>query len=124
MNDFPTCQHHQTGNQFADNTITYAQGDTVMDLQGFIQEDVKNINAWFRLNKLTLKISQSGTMLLGTRQTLRGESELNISNYDEVLSDFNESHYLRLILSSDMSCADYILKLCTSYHRTWELYVV
>ncbi len=37
MNDFPTCLRHTTGNRFADDTITYAQGDTAVDLQGLIQ---------------------------------------------------------------------------------------
>ncbi len=64
MNDFPTCLRHTTGNQFADDTITYAQGDTAVDLQGLMQVDVDNISAWLKLNKLTLNISKSGTMLV------------------------------------------------------------
>ncbi len=51
-------------------------------------------------------------MLVGTRQKLRGESELRISINDEVLSDFNEAPYLGLLLSSDLSWSNYILKLC------------
>ncbi len=51
-------------------------------------------------------------MLVETRQTLRGESELRISIGDEVLSDFNEASYLGLLLSSDLSWFNYILKLC------------
>ncbi len=54
MNDFPTCLRHTTDNQFADDTITYAQGDTTADLQRLMQVDVDNISAWFKLNNLTL----------------------------------------------------------------------
>ncbi len=43
MNDFPTCLRHTTDKQFADETITYAQGDTA--LQGLMQVDVDNISA-------------------------------------------------------------------------------
>ncbi len=93
MNDFSTCLRHTTGNQFADGTITYAQGDTAVDLQGLMQVDVDNIHvcAWLKLNKLTLNISKSGTMLAGTRQKLRGETELRIRIDDGVLSEFNEA---------------------------------
>ncbi len=119
MNDFPTCLRHTTGNQFAYDTMTYAQGDTVVDLQGLMQVDVKNISAWVKLNKLTLNISKSGTMLVGTRQKLRGESELRISIDDEVLSDFYEAPCLGIILSRDLSWSNYIL----SYHKKWEFYV-
>ncbi len=41
-------------------------------------------------------------MLVGTRQKLRGESELRISIDDEVLSDFNKAPYLGLLLSSHL----------------------
>ena len=101
MNDFPTCLRHTTGNQFAEDMITYAQGDTAVDLQGLMQVDVDNISAWLKLNKFTLNISKSGRMLVGTRQIFRGESELCISINDEVLSDFNEApyRYVELIIS-------------------------
>ncbi len=52
-------------------------------------------------------------MLVGMRQNLRGESGLRISIDDEVLSDFNEAPYLGLLLISDLSRSNYILKLCT-----------
>ncbi len=68
VNDFPTCLRHTTGNQFADNTITYAQGDTANDLHGLMQVDVDNISAWLKWNKLTLNVSKSGTMLVRTRE--------------------------------------------------------
>ncbi len=84
MKDFPTCLCHTTGNQFADDTITYAQGDTTVDLQELMQVDLNNISVWLRINKLTLHISMSGTMLVGTRQKLRGESELSISIDDKI----------------------------------------
>ncbi len=102
MNDFTTCLIHTTGNLFADDTITYTQGDTAVDLQGLMQVDVDNISAWLRLNKLTLNIRKSGTMLVETLQKLRGESKLSISIDDKILSDFNEAPYLGLLLSSDL----------------------
>ena len=64
-----------------------------------------NIRAWLRLNKPTLNTSKSSTMLVGTRQKLRGESELSISIDDEALSNFNEAplhvpgtHFKQLII--------------------------
>ncbi len=57
-----------------------------------MQEDVDNISGWLKLNKLTLNISNSDTMLVGTGQKLRGESELRISIDDEVLSDLTKPH--------------------------------
>ncbi len=43
MNDFPTYLRHATGNQFADDTKTYAQDNTVADLQGMMQDDVSKM---------------------------------------------------------------------------------
>ncbi len=67
MNDFPTCPRHTTGNQFADDTITYAPGDIVVDLQGLRQEEVSNISAWLNLSYVK---HMSGIILVGTRQQL------------------------------------------------------
>ncbi len=40
MNDFPTCHRSTQCNQFADNTITYAQGNTVLEIEVDMQSDV------------------------------------------------------------------------------------
>ena len=49
---------HTTGNQFADDRITYVQGDTAVDIQELMQVDVNNKSDWLRVNKLTLNISK------------------------------------------------------------------
>ncbi len=56
-----------------------------------MQEDVNNISAWLGLNKLTSNVSKSGTMLVESRQKLRGESELNVSIDNEALFNFKEA---------------------------------
>ncbi len=47
MNDFPTCLRSTQFNQFADHTITYTHGNTVLEIEVGMQSDVNNILAWF-----------------------------------------------------------------------------
>ncbi len=61
-------------------------------------------------------------MLFGTSQKLRGESELRFSIDDEVLYDFNKAQYLGLLLSSDLSWSNYILKLCNKLSQKVGVY--
>ena len=55
---------------YADDThITYA-GSSVDNIQFYLNQDLENVHNWLRANKLTLNMTKTEFMLIGSRQRL------------------------------------------------------
>ena len=55
---------------YADDThLTYA-GDNADNIQLHLKQDLENVHNWLRANKLTLNMTKTEFMLIGSRQRL------------------------------------------------------
>ena len=55
---------------YADDThITYA-GSSVDNIQFYLNQDLENVHNWLRANKLTLNMTKTEFMLIGSMQRL------------------------------------------------------
>ena len=55
---------------YADDThLTYA-GDNADNIQLHLNQDLENVHNWLRANKLTLNMTKTEFMLIGSRQRL------------------------------------------------------
>ena len=55
---------------YADDThLTYA-GDNADNIQLRLHQDLENVHNWLRANKLTLNMTKTESMLIGSRQWL------------------------------------------------------
>ncbi len=97
---------------FADDTICYAQGSTTEEVQSYLQKDVHKAGTWYNDNKLSLNIDKSECMLLGTRQRLHNNSNIEIILDGEVLQTYECTSYLRVDLINNVSWCQCIVKLC------------
>ena len=70
INDLPNCLSNSEPRTYADDTnLTYA-GDSVDNLQLYLNQDLDNVHNWLRGNKLTLNMTKTEFMLIGSRQRL------------------------------------------------------
>ncbi len=69
---------------FADDTICYAQGSTTEEVQSYLHIDVHNANIWYNDNKLN--IDKLGCMLLGTRERVLNNSNIEIVKFYKCMS--------------------------------------
>ena len=70
INDLPNCLTHCDPSMYADDThITYADNDVTV-IQRRLNEDLNNIYNWLTANKLTLNLTKTEFMLIGSRQRL------------------------------------------------------
>ena len=67
INDLPNCLSNCEPRMYADDThLTYA-GDCVDNLQLYLNQDLDNVHNWLRANKLTLNMTKTEFMLIGSR---------------------------------------------------------
>ena len=70
INDLPNCLTNSYPRMYADDThLTYADKD-VNIIQSCLNEDLLNISKWLIANKLTLNMTKTEFMLIGSRQKL------------------------------------------------------
>ena len=70
INDLPNCLSNCEPRMYADDThLTYASNN----IQTSLNEDLENVDNWLRANKLTLNMTKTEFMLIGSRQRLSTE---------------------------------------------------
>ena len=70
INDLPNCLSNCEPRMYADNTpLTYASNN-IHNIQTSLNEDLENVHNWLRANKLTLNMTKTEFMFIGSRQRL------------------------------------------------------
>ena len=91
INDLPNCLSNCEPRMYADDThLTYAGGD-LESIQLCLNEDLTNVFNWLQANKLTLNMTKTEFMLIGSRQrlgTLKASPtiRMNITQVSQVTS--------------------------------------
>jgi len=66
INDPPTCLKHCEVGLYADDTVIYFSSLCVTEIEHFMNEDLSKLSSWFSTNRLTLNISKSKFILIGS----------------------------------------------------------
>ena len=70
INDLPNCLSNCEPRMYADDThLTYASNN-IHNIQTSLKEDLENVHSWLRAKKLTLNMTKTKFMLIGSRQRL------------------------------------------------------
>ena len=84
INDLPNCLLNCEPRMYVDDThLTYA-GSSVDNIQFYLNQDLENVHNWLRANKLTLNITKTEFMLIGSRQRLSNLTDSPTITIDNV----------------------------------------
>ena len=65
-------------NLCADDSMIYASGDDILQVQQKLQQCVKNISSWYKINRLNINIYKTKAMLIGSKSQLKS---LNVDDF-------------------------------------------
>ena len=104
-NDIYTSITHCDLILFADDTTMYASHHNSNYLNYIIQEDLDNLNTWFKLNSLTLNIQKSSVMefLPEQKQPINSNLILKIENSNLLIT--NTTKFLGVIIDNNLELA-------------------
>ena len=107
-------------NLYADDSMIYASGDNILQVQQKLQQCVKNISSWYKVNRLKINIDKTKVMLIGSKSQLKS---LNVDDfivsYDDMpLKLVENAKYLDMFINCDISWDFHVRRLCQStyYH--------
>ena len=107
-------------NLYADDSIIYASGDKILQVQQKLQQSVKNISSWYKVDRLKINIDKTKVMLIGSKSQLKS---LNVDDFilsydDTSLELVENAKYLGMFINCDISWDFHVRRLCQStyYH--------
>ena len=84
INDLPNCLLNCEPRMYADDThLTYA-GSSVDNIQFYLNQDLENVHNWLRANMLTLNMTKTEFMLIGSMQRLSNFTDSPTITIDNV----------------------------------------
>ena len=102
------------------DSMIYASGDNVLQVQQKLQQCVKTISSWYKVNRLKINIDKAKVILIGSKSQLKS---LNVDDfilsYDEAPLELVENaKYLGMFINCDISWDFHVRCLCQStyYH--------
>ena len=75
INDLPNCLSYCTPRMFADDTTLTVCGKSSQDLSLAMNHDLNKVNDWLMANKLSLNLSKTEYMLIGSRHNINNLTE-------------------------------------------------
>ena len=75
INDLPNCLCHSQPRMYADDTSINFASNSVEEINECINSDLEEIRLWLAANKLTLNLTKTEFLLIGSRKRLSNLSE-------------------------------------------------
>ena len=89
INDLPDYLKHCDITLYADDTVLFISDKSLHKVKSYMNSDLEKLNNWLKLNRLTLSISKSKFMIIGSSQRLNKidsiSFKVNNMDLDEVL---------------------------------------
>ncbi len=98
-NDIPKSLEHCKAILFADDTTLYLSSPDIRNLYCHMNNDLDNLNDWFKANKLSLNASKTKYMSFNMKN---GHHLLNLSIGDDFLEKVNETKFLGIIIDDEL----------------------
>ena len=107
INDFPNILHHCKCHLSADDTTLYSSAPTTAEAKSKLEHDLLNAAKWFSDNKLTLNISKSTLMAIGSSRRI-GKDEITLTINDCKMTAEASVKLLGVILDSNLSWCSHV----------------
>ena len=85
---------------FADDTNIFCTGDDIHELCNLVSQEMKKIQNWFAINKLSLNINKTNFMVFGNKFT---NVDCNVFISEFKLKRVYSTKFLGVIIDSDVS---------------------
>ena len=104
---------------YADDTILYYSDNDVNCIDDFLNADSKRIHEWMCLNKLSLNIDKTESILIGTRSMLSKRKSLNVHISGNRIQSKETVKYLGVLIDQELKWNAHIENLCTIGQVNW-----
>ncbi len=99
---------------FADDTNVFYTGKNIKDVSNTLNEELKHMNSWFKVNKLSLNVSKTNYMLFSGK---RNYDDFNISIDGMRVDRVHVTKFLGVLVDENLSWTDHIISVCKNVSK-------
>ena len=105
INDLPHCLESTKPRLFADDTNITASAQSIDELEAAVNSDLKNLKEWLINNKLSLNLSKTEFIVIGSKPMVSRISDrtINLKIDDKEIKQVQESKSLGVLLDQHLS---------------------
>ena len=114
INDLPNCLTEANPRMYTDDTNITVLSDNITDLKQRLNIELVNLNKWLRVNKLSLNITKTEYMIIGSRQRLRATTDnevIEITIEGKAISRVKEAKSLGVHIDDNLTWKTHIEKI-------------
>ena len=106
INDLYSACKDTTAILFADDTNLFKSGTDINAMERDINDELRNISAWLKVNKLSLNVDKTYYMILSRKKTERKNITVRIN--EKVISEVRKIKFLGVMLDNKVNWKDHI----------------
>ena len=110
INDLPNCLSEGSPRMFADDTNISQHAETTQNLEAVMNTELQNLEIWLKANKLSLNITKTEFMIIGSRQKLQTQEDctMSISIQGNPINRVNSTKSLGLYIDDNLTWKHHI----------------
>lgn len=99
------------------DTVIYFSSSCATEIEHFLNEDLPKLSSWFSTNRLTLNISKSKFILIGSPNKISSCNDINVVIDKSSLEYTDTFKYLGVTINRTMSWGDHIEAISTKINQ-------
>ena len=108
INDLPNYLNHCYVTLYADDTVLYVSSKSVYTIESELNSDLNILNWWLTLNRLSLNISKSKFIIIGSNQPLSNLDSISVTVDDKPIEEVSSFTYLGVIINKHLTWQDHV----------------
>ena len=121
INDLPLAIKNCEVTLYADDTVLYYFAKEPHHLADALNDDLLKVAQWLHGNKLTLNLTKTKSMIIGSKRKLVGISSLLLSIFDTDINSVTSFKYLGVMLSSTFTWSDHVEYISSKVNKNLGL---
>ena len=117
VNDIYAISKQMSCIQFADDTTLLASGNNLTDLTCVVNTELRNINQWINLNKLSLNIAKTSYMVMSGSSRKFDTNNCKIFINDQCIEQVNQTKFLGVIIDDKLTWNLHIDHICNKVSK-------
>ena len=108
INDLLDYLEHCDATLYADDTVLFISDKSLHNIKSYMNSDLEKLNNWLKLNHLTLSISKSKFMIIGSSQRLNKIDSISLKVDNMDLDEVSSFKYLGIVINNRLTWQDHV----------------
>ena len=117
INDLPDYLEHCDVTLYADDTVLFISDKSLHNIKSYMNSDLEKLNNWLKLNHLTLSISKSKFMIIGSSQRLNKIDSISFKVDNIDLDEVSSFKYLGIVINNRLNWQDHVDQMFSKINK-------